>query len=402
MKRLKILLVHNFYGSEAPSGENAVYLAELALLRSRGHEVLEFTRHSDEIRNHGWVGTLKGAASVPWNPFSLNNIRRLIAVEKPDIMHVHNSFPLLSPAIFYAARGTQTATVLTLHNYRLFCPAAIPMRAGAVCTECLDQRNVWPALKHGCYRQSRLATVPLALNVALHRRLGTWGQQVDAFVALSEFQRQRMAQAGLPLGRMMVKPNFYPGSPVVQPWAQRQPYVVFAGRLTAEKGLISLLRAWQAWGEQVPELRILGDGDLRQQLEQMALDLPIRFMGQLGGAEAEQQIAGAQLLVLPSECFEGFPMVVREAFAFGTPAAVSNLGPLPSIVQAGVSGVVFEPGNPVSLLQVVKTAWQTHGLLERLGQGARAEFEEKYTEEANYATLMGIYQRAMEVSHDAD
>jgi glycosyltransferase involved in cell wall biosynthesis len=171
--------------------------------------------------------------------------------------------------------------------------------------------------------------------------------------------------------------------------------------LTAEKGVVSLLRAWAAWGAGAPELRMVGDGDLRPELERLAQGLTVRFLGQLPAAEAQAQIAGACLQVLPSECFEGFPMVVREAFAFGTPAAVTNLGPLPSIVQAGESGLVFEPGNPASLLQVVRTAWETPGLLERLGQGARREFETKYTEAANYAQLMTIYEEAMEVSRAA-
>ncbi|MBK9198592.1 MAG: glycosyltransferase [Betaproteobacteria bacterium] len=184
------------------------------MLQSRGHEVAEFTRHSDEIRGPGVWGSIKGAAATPWNPWSARAIRQAVARFLPDVVHVHNTFPLISPAIFHALAGTGVARVLTLHNYRLFCPAAIPMRAGKVCTDCLDRRSVLPALQHGCYRNSRLATVPLALNVALHRAAGTWAHQVDAFIALTEFQRQRVVDAGLPASRVFVKPNFYPGNPV--------------------------------------------------------------------------------------------------------------------------------------------------------------------------------------------
>lgn len=392
---MRILLVHNFYGSAAPSGENQVFAAEKALLQSRGHELAEFTRHSDEIRGQGVWGVIKGAASTPWNPWAARAIRQVVARFRPDVVHVHNTFPLVSPAIFHALAGTGVARVLTLHNYRLFCPAAIPMRAGKVCTDCLDRRSVLPALQHGCYRNSRLATAPLAMNVALHRAAGTWTKEVDAFIALTEFQRQRMIDAGLPASRVHVKPNFYPGSPVVVPWVQRKPYIVFAGRLTAEKGVATLVRAWQLWGQDAPELRVLGGGELHGELERMAAGLPVRFLGQLSAAEAQQQIAEASLLVLPSECFEGFPMVVREAFAFGTPAAVSDLGPLPSIVKHGESGVVFEAGNPSSLLQELRQAWCTPGLLEQLGRGARAAFEAHYTEDANYRTMMLIYEKAM-------
>ena len=159
---MKVLLVHNFYGSAAPSGENQVFEAEKALLQSRGHEGAEFARHSDEIRGQGVWGTVRGAAATPWNLRSAQAIRQAVARFLPDVVHVHNTFPLISPSIFHALAGKGVARVLTLHNYRLFCPAAIPMRAGKVCTDCLDQRSVLPAFQHGCYRDSRLATLPLA------------------------------------------------------------------------------------------------------------------------------------------------------------------------------------------------------------------------------------------------
>lgn len=394
---LKILLAHNHYRSSAPSGENAVCEAEQQLLMQYGHQVETFFTHSDAISARGLAGTALAALSTPWNPSAARAVRASVLGSQPDVVHVHNTFPLLSPAIFHAI-GKRAARVLTLHNYRLFCPAAIPMRDGQVCTDCLDRRSPLPSLLHGCYRGSRAATLPLAVSVGLHRALGTWTNQVDAFICLSDFQREVMVQAGLPREKVHVKPNFYPGNPAVLPWDERSPCVVFAGRLTEEKGVVNLLRAWQGWGAGAPELRLVGDGYLRAQLEQMATGLPIRFLGQLPAEQAQVEIARARLQILPSECFEGFPMVVREAFAFGTPAAVSDLGPLPSIVTHGKSGIVFQPATPASLLQEVRTAWETPGLLETLGQGARAEFETKYTEEANYTMLMNIYQQAMEVS----
>lgn len=392
---MKILLVHNFYGSATPSGENQVIDAEKNLLLSRGNDLHVFSRHSDEIRAQGSWGMLKGAFATPWNQWMASAIRREVERFQPDIVHVHNTFPLISPAIF-SAIGNRAVRVLTLHNYRLLCPAAIPMRAGHICTECIDSCSVLPALRSSCYRGSMVATAPLAMNVALHRFLGTWRNDVDAFVALSEFQRDLMASGGLPLEKIHVKPNFYPGLPSTVAWCDRKPYIVFAGRLGAEKGVLSLLKAWQMWGESAPELRLVGHGELREELERMSVGLPVKFLGQVSGEEAQRQIAGAKLQILPSEWFEGFPMVVREAFAFGTPAAVSNIGPLPSIVKHGVSGLVFEPGNPDSLLQTVRSAWLQEGLLEQLGKGARQGFLDNYTEDANYAQLMGIYESALE------
>ena len=395
---LKVLLAHNHYGSATPSGENSVFLLELDILQRQGCEIRTYTRHSDDIRQQGALGALKGALSTPWNPWSAAAIRRQVQAWQPDVVHVHNTFPLLSPAIFPAV-GPRAAKVLTLHNYRLFCSAAIPMRAGQVCTLCMDRQTVWPALQHGCYRGSRIATTPLALSVALHRTLGTWQQHVDAFIALTEFQRERMMAAGLPADKVHVKPNFYPGNPQPVLWQKRGAYAVFAGRLTEEKGLISLLQAWTYGAKNglgLPPLRIVGDGPLRGQLQAMAKDLPIEFLGQLPANQSQEEIAHSQLLLLPSECFEGFPMVVREAFAFGTPVAVSNLGPLPTIVAKGENGLLFEPANPRSLATIVAKAWNNPGLLQRLGEGAYSTFQQNYTEETNYQQLMQIYQAAIE------
>lgn len=396
---MRLILGHNFYNSNIPSGENQVFEIESDLLIKNGNTVENFTRSSDELTAKGWVGTIQGALSSAWNPWMAKSILKKISDFQPDIVHFHNTFPLISPSVFHAI-GKRSARVLTLHNYRLFCPAAIPMRNGKVCTKCLDKHSPLPAMIHGCYRNSRIATLPLSVGVGLHRILDTWKNEVDAFIALSNFQRELMTSAGLPREKIHVKPNFYPGNPVVIPWVERENYVVFAGRLTAEKGVINLLRAWQAWGPAAPELRLVGDGELRSELENMAIGLPVRFLGRLTPKETQAQIASSRLLVLASECLETFGLVVVEAFAHGTPVAVSNLGPLPSIVEHGQNGFIFEPSDPVSLLCEVRAAWERPKLLEHAAQGARRAFEEKYTEEANYASLIDIYKQAMEVSRD--
>jgi glycosyltransferase involved in cell wall biosynthesis len=322
-------------------------------------------------------------------------IRAKVDEFRPDVVHVHNTFPLLSPAIFHAI-GQRAARVLTLHNYRLFCPAAIPMRRdGTICTKCIDRHSVVPSIQHGCYRWSRVATVPLAVNVALHRFLGTWTQQVDAFIALTEFQRDLMVHAGLPPDRVHVKPNFFPGNPAPLGWSEREDVVVFAGRLKHEKGVETLVRAWLLWGAGAPELRILGDGPLRERLEHLAIGARINFMGQTPSNQAQAQISRAKLVILPSEWFECFPMVIREAFAFGTPAAVTDVGPLPGIVRHGKNGVIFDPHNPESLVREVREVWRAPGVLETLGAEARRTFELLYTEEQNYRSLKEIYEHAM-------
>ncbi len=394
---MRILLVHNYYGSAGPSGENQVFEAEQELLQEHGHDLHLFVRHSDSIRSMGRRGELLGGLVTPWNPREASALRQVVKAFHPNVVHVHNTFPLISPAIFHAA-GESAATILTLHNYRLFCPGALVMREGRVCTDCLDRRSVVPAIRHGCYRGSRAATLPLALSVSLHRRIRTWTRHVDAFITLSEFQRERMTRAGLPPDRVFVNPNFFPGNPEVMPWEERANDVVFVGRLTPEKGVTSLVKAWSLWGDGAPELRIVGDGPLRADLEERAessASSNIRFLGQVSSEVAHREIAAARMLVLPSICFEGFPMVIREAFAFGTPVAVSDIGPLPSIAEQGTSGVVFAPDDPRLLMETARTAWESPGQLERLSKGARAAFERSYTEDAHYDKLMGIYDAAI-------
>ena len=210
---LKILLVHNFYSSAVPSGENQVFEAEKRLLLQYGHEVQEFIRRSDEIRGDRILGTLRGAVATPYNPFMAASIKKKVKDFKPDIVHVHNTFPLISPAIFHSI-GHSAARVLTLHNYRLICPSAIPMRDGKICTDCFGSHWPLPSVQHGCYRNSRIATLPLAASVALHWALGTWKHQVDAFISLSEFQPTRFANVPTSASPVF---NGFPPPPVCAP-----------------------------------------------------------------------------------------------------------------------------------------------------------------------------------------
>lgn len=396
----RIVLAHNYYGSEAPSGENLVFEAERDLLRSRGHEVIEFTRQSDEIRRSGAMGLVRGALSTPWNPFSRRRLCRVLAREEPAILHVHNTFPLLSNSVLHATRGSPTATVLTLHNHRAYCAAAVLLRGGTVCTECLDRRSVAPALRHGCYRGSRLATAPLAAAIALHRALGTLTRHVDAFIVFTEFQRDLAVRAGLPAQRIHIRPNFHPNPPASSAsWALRRG-ALYVGRLAEEKGVPVLLEAWRRWGEAAPHLTLAGDGPDRSRLEALARDAGlatrVRFLGRVSPDQIERLLRETQVLVVPSIWFEGYPLVVREAFASGVPVAASRLGPLATIVEDGRSGIHFAAGNAEELATRLRAAFDTPGRLEALGTGARRVFEETLTVEAGYASLRTVYTAAAE------
>lgn len=240
---MRILLVHNYYGSTAPSGENKVFEAERAMLERHGEIVKVFTRQSDEIRGKGLWGLLKGALCTIGNPFAARELSRKIREFKPGVVHFHNTFPLISPLAIRAA-SKFAPVVLTLHNYRTVCASGIPMRDGKVCTLCLDKRCAWDGIKYRCYRGSLLATLPLAINITIYRKLlSKW---VTKFIALTEFQKQRMEASGFPKEKIVVKPNFVEMSNKgVLLKKDRKDQVLFVGRLSPEKGVHTLIKAWK-------------------------------------------------------------------------------------------------------------------------------------------------------------
>lgn len=397
---MKILLVHNFYGSAAPSGENTAYAAEAALLRSRGQSVIEFSRHSDDILRSGFSGTLKGAASVVWNPFSLRLLKRTLRETKPDLMHVHNTFPLLSPSIFFASREQNVPTVMTLHNYRIGCAAATAIRNDQPCTLCLDKKSVFPALRYGCYRESRIATIPVAAMIAYNNARDTWRSNVDAFITLTEFQREKMVRFGISPESLFVKPHFLDHPPNPVPWQERDTKVVFVGRLYAAKGIHILLDAWRRMGKRAPFLQVIGDGPMREELVRSmrgseASD-SVSFLGNVSRDDVLKYMSRAKLLVIPSVCYEGFPMVVQESFALGVPVAASNIGSLPYLIAENRNGKLFNPGDAGDILSCVTRMLGNDSGLRILGEGARRDFDERYTADKNYAALMAIYETAAE------
>jgi glycosyltransferase involved in cell wall biosynthesis len=398
MQVVKILLVHNFYGSAAPSGENSAYRAEAGLLQNRGHSVIEFNRHSDEILQQNFYGRLKGAVSAVWNPFSLHALKRTLRETKPDIVHVHNTFPLLSPSVLYAPREQNIPTVMTMHNYRIGCSAGTAVRKDRACTLCLDKKSVIPALRYGCYRDSRIATLPVSAMIALHNAMSTWRNTIDAFITLTDFQRETMVRFGIPSESLFVKPHFLEDPPQPVSWKDRDNKAVFVGRLYAAKGIHVLLEAWKRMGKGAPHLEVVGDGPMRAQLVRSAQESEasdsISFLGNVSREEAMNRISRAKLLIVPSLCLEGFPMVVQEAFALGVPVAASNIGSLPSLIADNKNGKLFIPGDAGDILSCVTGLLADDTRLRILGESARCEFDEKYTAEKNYTTLMAVYRAA--------
>ena len=412
---LSVLQVHNLY--QQPGGEGVVAGAEKRLLTEAAHSVGEYSRHNDEISGYGLWAKATLAARTVWAWDSYREIKALLQREKPDLAHFHNTFPLISPAAYYACRDAGVPVVQTLHNYRQLCPAAIFRRDGRVCEDCLG-RNPWRGVLHACYRDSRAATAAVALMLSVHRWLGTWSNMVDCYIALTEFARRKFIEAGLPMEKVVVKPNFvYPDPMAVaamspspnSPGGQRRSlqrgdgagetpplqYALFVGRLSEEKGVRTLRAAWQRLGSRIP-IEIVGDGPLRAEVEADAVRRglsSISFPGYLTPDHVRAAMKGARVLVFPSEWYEGFPMTIAEAFACGVPVIASRLGAMQEIVEDGRTGLHFTPGDADDLAAKVEWAWTHPDEMQAMGRAARAEYEAKYTAERNYQMLMQIYER---------
>ena len=389
---MKILLVHNAY--QQPGGEDVVFDQERQLLEHTGHQVVTYCRSNSEISGYSPLKRLVLIERMVWARDTRREIDSLIRREKPDLLHVHNTFLLVSPSIYAACREAGIPVVQTLHNYRLLCPAAIFFRRGSVCEEC-HEHSLWRGVLHGCYRDSRAKTSAVALMLTVHRWRRTWSEMVDCFVALSGFSRQKFIQGGIPADKVVVKPNFVYADPGCR--ARSGEYAVFIGRLSPEKRVVTLLTAWQRLQARI-SLRIIGGGPERESLEALAKQMglsDVRFFGQLPRDEVIAALKGARCLVFPSEWYENFPMTIAEAFACGVPVIVSRLGAMQEIVDDHRTGLHFTPGDSEDLAAKVKWAW-THPLeMEEMGREARAEYKTMYTAERNYEMLMEIYTKAI-------
>ncbi len=378
---MKVLLVHNSY--QQRGGEDEVFASEVDLLESHGHEVVRYTAHNDAVRQ---LSQLTLACKTSWSGTTYQEMRALLERQRPHIVHVHNTLPLISPAVYYAAGAAQVPVVQTLHNYRLLCPNALLLREQRICEDCVGRRVAWPGIIHACYRQSRGATAAVAVMLSLHRLLGTWNKRVSRYIALTDFMRKKFIKGGFPANKIVVKPNFVATDP--GKGDHRGRFALFVGRLSPEKGVQTLLQAWQHVDGRVP-LKIAGAGPLQNR----AYGSPpgIEWLGQQSREQVVALMKQAFVLVFPSECYEGFPTTIAEAFATGLPVLASFLGAMGEIVQHRQTGLLFTPGDANDLAANVEWAIDHPDELADMGRRARDQFEAKYTAERNYRLLCDIY-----------
>lgn len=379
----RILIVHNRYQQQG--GEDTVVAAEQRLLADAGYRVDTLF-----VSNHAIGNTatqLQTALFAPYNPFSRRLMRQHLRANRPDIVHVHNFFPRLSPSIFDACRDEAVPVVMTLHNYRLTCANGLLFRDGQPCELCVAGPAVH-AVRHGCYRHSRLGSAAVSAMIEYHRRAGTWRHKVTRFIALTEFARDRMVAAGLPADRMRIKPNFVadPG-PRGETRGDAPPYALFVGRLSEEKGVDVLLKAWRHID--MP-LRIVGDGPQRLQLEANAPRC-VTFLGQVDHEAVRREMATASFLIVPSIWYEGFPMTVVEAMALGTPIVAAAIGGLRELLGDGVEGRHFKAGDANDLRRVVHELLFDPKALAAMGGRARARYLARLSPKRNLEILTEIY-----------
>lgn len=380
----RILIVHNAY--QHRGGEDAVVEAETALLRAHGHAVEVYTRSNDDVDG---LSPLSLARQTLWSGRTARELAQVIGRFRPDVVHAHNTFPLISPSLYWAAARAGVPVVQTLHNFRLMCLNALFLREGRVCEDCMGHLP-WRGVARACYRDSRAASGVLAGMLMLHRGLGTYRHKVARYIALNEFCRGKFIEGGLPAERVVVKPNFVDwkeeGSGFKGQGSKGEPGLLFVGRLSVEKG-VAVLGAAMGLLPGVC-LRVAGDGPQAGLLDGVA---GVTRLGSLPSAAVQAEMAQALALVVPSVWYENFPRTIVEAFACGLPVIASRIGALADIVRDGQTGLLFEPGDARDLAGKMAWARENPQRMAAMGAAGRAQYEAEFSPEVNYRRLMEIY-----------
>lgn len=384
---MRVLLVHNRY--QQKGGEDSVVEAEMEILRS--HDVQVELVQADNDHIHGTLNKIRASAEVVYSRRGAAQVEAAIARIRPDVMHVHNWFPTLSPAVFRACNNAGVPVVHTLHNYRLLCVKASLYRDGRPCEECIGKKLRFPGVRHACYRGNRAGSAAVTASMLFHWKIGTWQRGVDRFIALSRFAKDKMIQGGLPAQKIAIKPNALAVDPGMR--EGEGGYFAYVGRLTDEKGIPTLLECWRG-DPNLPQLYIVGDGPLKNIVAETAASTRnVAWLGPCSSAEVTDIMGRATALICPSRWYEGMPRVVIESMAVGTPIIASRLGTYIEMIDDGRSGLLFEPGNPGALLACVRRA-ASGCASDAMRRAARLQFETHYSPEACYRNLLRIYEEA--------
>jgi glycosyltransferase involved in cell wall biosynthesis len=378
---MKILQVHNYY--QFSGGEDSVLENEKRLLESKGNSVFQFIKENKEINGYSLLKKANLFNRSVWSKESFHELKELIKKVKPDICHVHNYMPLISPSVFSACREMKVPVLQTLHNYRMLCANANLFRDGEVCEECIG-KSLYHGVKYGCYRSSRVQTFAVARMIESNKKKGMWDGGVDGYIALTNFSKNKFIKEGMPAAKIFVKPNFLFEDPGYS--GKDENYFFFAGRLDETKGIDVLIEA----ANELPgvKFKVAGDGPLKEKVTAVP---NIEYLGQLKKNELLEYIKSSTALVFPSKSYETFGLSIIEAFACYKPVIGSKLGAMAEIIEEGKTGLLFEPGSAKALVEKIEWAIKNKDEMKQMGINARKEYEEKYSAEKNYEMLMYIY-----------
>lgn len=384
-KKQNILIVHNYY--QIPGGEDTVVANEKKMLEEHGHKVILYSRNNAELKQMSKFQKLLLPITTVFNPRTYKEIKRLIKSENIEIVHVHNTLNLISPAVYYAVRAMKVPVVQTVHNFRLLCPGATFYRDGHICEDCVKS-GLWCAVKHKCYRGSRMQTVACVISTWFHRMTGIYGK--INYICLTEFNRQKLLNLKqIKSEKVFVKPNFVESKDGFVPEENRENQFVFAGRLDKLKGVDILFEAWKRMGDTAAKLVVCGTGPMEEwcksYVQQNSVNIELR--GFVPNTEARKLIANSKALILPTQWYEGFPMSIVEAFSVGTPVVCSDLGNAGSIVEEGITGIKFESNSVDKMKQAVQRL-QTY---PKIYKTTFKTYCDEYTQEQNYQQLRNIY-----------
>ena len=384
---MKALVVHNYY--QIAGGEDHVFNNEVKLLNEFKSDSIPFDFNNKNINT--FSSKIRVSLSLLYSYDSFKRIICKINKTTPDIVHVHNYFPLISPSVFYACKRKGIPVVHTLHNFRAICPTALLMYGGKINENSINNSPWWTVRKK-VYKNSFFGTLFLSLMVFTHKKIGTWNKRVDRYIALTNFAKEKYIEAGWPAEKIVVKPNFIedPFKSVFE--YKNENYAIYIGRLSEEKGIDILLNSWSKKNQ---KLLIVGDGPLRKNVESCE-NSNVVYLGKKEKEEVLELVHNASFLIMASTWYEGFPMVLVEAMACGTAAIVPDLGGMGEIVKDGTTGLHFEPGSTADLSRKVDQLFNSSEEQKRMGLNARNEYLEKYTPEKNYEMLIDIYQQAIE------
>ena len=388
---MKVMVCHNYY--QQRGGEDQLFEDEAKLLEANGHDVIWHTVHSDVIQESN---LLQVAANTIWNRSAYHRMLDLIESHRPEVLHVVNTFPLLSPAVFHAARKANVPVVATIQNYRYFCAQAMCFRNNKACEACLGKLP-WRAVVHGCYRNNRMGSAVVAAMQMLHRYRNTWNTMIDVICIASNFSREKLIKAGLDGSKMMLKPNFAPNDPGHRDGSGR--FAVFVGRLADEKGIPTLVEAWKILAEKGLKfpLKIVGDGPSCNLVNELQNQFDhVQWLGKLPNPEVYEWLGRASCLIFPSAGYESLPKTLIESMAVGTPVVGANIGSIPEIVLDDETGYLFPAGDSEGLAEAVQKFFSNeHFSKMTMRERCRQEFERRFKREANYLVLLDIYKEAI-------